>query len=289
LRIAALDLQEFFMSAVDSALAPVADFTAVKVRQQAAWSTGNYAVVGTTLQIVGETLCEALDLRAGSRVLDVAAGNGNATLAAARRWCDVTSTDYVASLLDSGRVRAQAEGLAVQFEQADAEALPYADASFDIVMSTFGVMFTPDQQKAADELVRVCKPGGRIGLANWTPESFIGQIFKTIGKYIPPPAGVKSPALWGTKARLEELFGGNARKIIATSRDFTFRYRSAEHFIEVFRTFYGPMNKAFAALEGEPQAAFLRDLMTLIESRNRSNDATLVLPSEYLEVVVERR
>jgi SAM-dependent methyltransferase len=277
------------MSAVDSALAPVADFTAVKVRQQAAWSTGNYAVVGTTLQIVGETLCEALDLRAGSRVLDVAAGNGNATLAAARRWCDVTSTDYVASLLDSGRARAQAEGLAVQFEQADAEALPYADASFDIVMSTFGVMFTPDQQKAADELVRVCKPGGRIGLANWTPESFIGQIFKTIGKYIPPPAGVKSPALWGTKARLEELFGGNARKIIATSRDFTFRYRSAEHFIEVFRTFYGPMNKAFAALEGEPQAAFLRDLMTLIESRNRSNDATLVLPSEYLEVVVERR
>ncbi|BEU27398.1 class I SAM-dependent methyltransferase [Paraburkholderia sp. 22B1P] len=277
------------MSAVDSALAPVADFTAVKVRQQAAWSTGNYAVVGTTLQIVGETLCEALDLRAGSRVLDVAAGNGNATLAAARRWCDVTSTDYVASLLDSGRARAQAEGLAVQFEQADAEALPYADASFDIVMSTFGVMFTPDQQKAADELVRVCKPGGRIGLANWTPESFIGQIFKTIGKYIPPPAGVKSPALWGTKTRLEELFGGKARKIIATSRDFTFRYRSAEHFIEVFRTFYGPMNKAFAALEGEPQAAFLRDLMTLIESRNRSNDATLVLPSEYLEVVVERR
>ncbi|MFM0019299.1 class I SAM-dependent methyltransferase [Paraburkholderia azotifigens] len=277
------------MSAVDSALAPVADFTAVKVRQQAAWSTGNYAVVGTTLQIVGETLCEALDLRAGSRVLDVAAGNGNATLAAARRWCDVTSTDYVASLLDSGRARAQAEGLAVQFEQADAEALPYADASFDIVMSTFGVMFTPDQQKAADELVRVCKPGGRIGLANWTPESFIGQIFKTIGKYIPPPAGVKSPALWGTKARLDELFGGNARKIIATSRDFTFRYRSAEHFIEVFRTFYGPMNKAFAVLEGEPQAAFLRDLMTLIESRNRSNDATLVLPSEYLEVVVERR
>ncbi|AUT66052.1 class I SAM-dependent methyltransferase [Paraburkholderia terrae] len=276
------------MSAVDSAFAPVADFTAVKLRQQVAWSTGNYAVVGTTLQIVGENLCEALDVRAGHRVLDVAAGNGNATLAAARRYCDVTSTDYVASLLDSGRARAQAEGLPVQFQQADAEALPYADASFDIVMSTFGVMFTPDQEKAAAELVRVCKPGGRIGLANWTPESFIGQLFKTIGKYIPPPAGVKSPALWGTKARLEELFGANARNIIAASRDFTFRYRSPEHFVDVFRTFYGPMNKAFAALEGEPQAAFLRDLMTLIESRNRSNDATLVLPSEYLEVVVER-
>jgi SAM-dependent methyltransferase len=287
-RIAALAFQEFFMSAVDSAFAPVADFTAVKLRQQAAWSTGNYAVVGTTLQIVGENLCEALDVRAGNRVLDVAAGNGNATLAAARRYCDVTSTDYVASLLDSGRARAQAEGLPVQFQQADAEALPYADASFDIVMSTFGVMFTPDQEKAAAELVRVCKPGGRIGLANWTPESFIGQLFKTIGKYIPPPAGVKSPALWGTKARLEELFGANARNIIAASRDFTFRYRSPEHFVDVFRTFYGPMNKAFAALEGEPQAAFLRDLMTLIESRNRSNDATLVLPSEYLEVVVER-
>ena len=287
-RIAALAFQEFFMSAVDSAFASVADFTAVKVRQQAAWSTGDYAVVGTTLQIVGENLCEALDVRAGNRVLDVAAGNGNATLAAARRYCDVTSTDYVVSLLDSGRARAQAEGLPVQFQQADAEALPYADASFDIVMSTFGVMFTPDQEKAAAELVRVCKPGGRIGLANWTPESFIGQLFKTIGKYIPPPAGVKSPALWGTKARLEELFGANARNVIAANRDFTFRYRSPEHFVDVFRTFYGPMNKAFAALEGEPHAAFLRDLMALIESRNRSNDATLVLPSEYLEVVVER-
>ncbi|RZF25608.1 class I SAM-dependent methyltransferase [Paraburkholderia sp. UYCP14C] len=277
------------MSTVDSVSAPIADFAAVKGRQQAAWATGNYAVVGTTLQIVGENLCEALDVRAGSRVLDVAAGNGNASLAAARRWCDVTSTDYVASLLDSGRARAQAEGLTMQFEEADAEALPYADASFDIVMSTFGVMFTPDQEKAAAELARVCKPGGRIGLANWTPESFIGQLFRTIGKYLPPPAGVKSPALWGTMARLEALFGGSARKINASSRDFTFRYRSPAHFIEVFRAFYGPMNKAFAALEGERQAAFLADLTALIDSRNQSRDATLVLPSEYLEVVVERR
>ena len=275
-------------STVDSAVSSVADFAAVKVRQQVTWSTGNYAVVGTTLQIVGENLCEALDLRAGSRVLDVAAGNGNATLAAARRWCDVTSTDYVASLLESGRARANAEGLTVQFEEADAEALPYADASFDVVMSTFGVMFTPDQKKAAEELARVCKPGGRIGLANWTPESFIGQVFKTIGKYVTPPAGLASPALWGTKARVETLFNGNARKIVATSRDFTFRYRSPEHFMEVFRTYYGPMNKAFATLDAEPQAALLGDLMALIGSRNRSGDATLVLPSEYLEVVVER-
>jgi SAM-dependent methyltransferase len=276
------------MSAVASAIPSAADFPAVKARQHAAWSTGNYAVVGTTLQIVGEALCEALDVRAGNRVLDVAAGNGNATLAAARRWCEVTSTDYVAALLDAGRARAQAEGLDVRFQEADAEALPFDDASFDIVMSTFGVMFTPDQERAAAELMRVCKPGGKIGLANWTPDSFIGQVFKTIGKYIAPPAGVKSPALWGTEARLAELFGANAARIHATSRQFVFRYRSPAHFIEVFRTYYGPMNKAFAALEGERQAAFLDDLMALMDSRNRSGDDSLVLPSDYLEVVVER-
>ncbi|MDR5880005.1 class I SAM-dependent methyltransferase [Caballeronia sp. LZ032] len=276
------------MSAVASAISSVTDLSAVKSRQQAAWSTGNYAVVGTTLQIVGEALCEALDLRAGSRVLDVAAGNGNATLAAARRWCEVTSTDYVASLLDAGRARAQAEGLDVHFEQADAEALPFDDASFDVVMSTFGVMFTPDQERAASELMRVCRPGGKIGLANWTPDSFIAQVFRTIGKYIAPPAGVKSPALWGTEARLAELFGGHEARISAMSRQFVFRYRSVAHFIDVFRTYYGPMNKAFAALEGERQAAFLRDLTALIDSRNCSGDRTLVLPSEYLEVVVER-
>lgn len=276
------------MSAVPSPSSPAIDLAAVKTRQQAAWSTGNYAVVGTTLQIVGENLCEALDLRAGSRVLDVAAGNGNATLAAARRWCDVTSTDYVAALLESGRARAQAEGHAVRFQEADAESLPFADASFDAVMSTFGVMFTPNQDQAAAELARVCRPGGRIGLANWTPESFIGQLFKTIGTYIPPVPGVRSPALWGTKARLEELFGNTARAICTTHREFTFRYRSPAHWIEVFRTYYGPMNKTFGALDAEKQAAFTRDLLALMESRNRSGDRTLVLPSEYLEVVVDR-
>lgn len=276
------------MSAVPSPSSPAIDLVAVKTRQQVAWSTGNYAVVGTTLQIVGENLCEALDLRAGSRVLDVAAGNGNATLAAARRWCDVTSTDYVAALLESGRARAQAEGHAVRFQEADAESLPFADASFDAVMSTFGVMFTPNQDQAAAELARVCRPGGRIGLANWTPESFIGQLFKTIGTYIPPAPGVRSPALWGTKARLEELFGNTARAICTTHREFTFRYRSPAHWIEVFRTYYGPMNKTFGALDAEKQAAFTRDLLALMESRNRSGDRTLVLPSEYLEVVVDR-
>jgi SAM-dependent methyltransferase len=277
------------MSVVDTAIPPAADLVAVKTRQQAAWSAGNYAVVGTTLQIVGEQLCEALDLRAGSRVLDVAAGNGNATLAAARRWCDVTSTDYVAALLDAGRARADAEGLAVQFQEADAEALPFDDASFDVVLSTFGVMFTPNQQQAARELLRVCRPGGQIGLANWTPGSFVGQLFRMIGAYIAPPPGVQSPALWGTEARLAELFGDGARKIVATPREFTFRYRSSAHFIDVFRTYYGPVNKAFAALDGERHAAFMRDLNTLIDARNRSGDATLVLPSEYLEVVVERQ
>jgi ubiquinone/menaquinone biosynthesis C-methylase UbiE len=276
------------MSAVLSP-APAADLAAVKTRQQSAWSTGDYAVVGTTLQIVGESLCEALDLRSGSRVLDVAAGNGNATLAAARRWCEVTSTDYVASLLEAGRVRAQAEGQTIRFQEADAENLPFADGSFDVVLSTFGVMFTPDQEKAASELVRVCKPGGSIGLANWTPESFIGQLFKTIGKYVPPAPGVKSPALWGTKARLEELFGKSAKEIRAASHQFTFRYRSPAHWIEVFRTYYGPMNKTYGALDAAKQAAFTQDVLALMARDNRSGDGSLVLPSEYLEAVIERK
>ena len=277
------------MSAVISTSPPAADLAAVKTRQQAAWSTGNYAVVGTTLQIVGENLCEALDLRAGSRVLDVAAGNGNATLAAARRWCEVTSTDYVPSLLESGRARARAEGYMIHFQEADAEYLPFFDGSFDVVMSTFGVMFTPNQDKAASELARVCRPGGKIGLANWTPESFIGQVFKTIGKYIPPAPGVRSPALWGTKARLGELFGSSANEVRTTSREFTFRYSSPAHWIEVFRTYYGPMNKAFGTLDTAKQIAFTRDLLVLMERHNRSGDNTLVLPSEYLEVVIERK
>ncbi|HSD61500.1 MAG TPA: methyltransferase domain-containing protein [Burkholderiales bacterium] len=277
------------MSAVISASPPTLDLAAVKIRQQAAWSAGNYAVVGTTLQIVGENLCEALDLRAGSRVLDVAAGNGNATLAAARRWCDVTSTDYVSPLLESGRARARAEGHAIRFQEADAENLPFPDASFDAVISTFGVMFTPNQDKAASELARVCRPGGRIGLANWTPESFIGQLFKTIAKYIPPAPGVKSPGLWGTKARLHELFGKTAQEIRTTSRQFTFRYESPAHWIDVFRTYYGPMNKTYGALDAEKQASLTRDLLALMERDNRSGDGTLVLPSEYLEVVIERK
>lgn len=262
------------------------DLAAVKGRQQLAWSAGDYAVVGTTLQIVGESLCEALDLRAGERVLDVAAGNGNATLAAARRWCDVVSTDYVPALLERARARADAECLPVQFEQADAENLPFADHSFDVVMSTFGVMFTPDQEKSAAEMARVCKPGGRIGLASWTPASFVGELFKLIGRYLPPPAGVKSPSLWGTEARLRELFGGRLEGIVVARRTFVFRYRSAAHWLEVFRTCYGPMRKAFEALEAANQESLAADLIALAERFNRATDGSLVAPGEYLEGVI---
>jgi SAM-dependent methyltransferase len=265
------------------------DLAAVKTRQQGAWSSGDYAIVGTTLQIVGEQLCEALDIRAGQKVLDVAAGNGNVSLAAARRWCEVTSTDYVPSLLERGRKRADGEGLTIEFQPADAEALPFADKAFDAVVSTFGVMFTPNQERAAAEMARVCKSGGKIGLANWTPDGFIGQLFKTLGKHLPPPAGVKSPALWGTKARIEELFKGQASAIGIESRAFVFRYRSAQHFLDVFRTYYGPVLKAFAALGAGAQAALERDILALVGQFNRSGDGTMVVPSDYLEIVIVRR
>jgi ubiquinone/menaquinone biosynthesis C-methylase UbiE len=266
-----------------------ADLAAIKARQHAAWSSGDYAVVGTTLQIVGEELCEALDLRAGSKVLDVAAGNGMASLAAARRWCEVTSTDYVSTLLDRGRARATAEGLPVEFRVADAEALPFDDASFDAVVSTFGVMFTPNQERAAAEMLRVCKSGGQVGLANWTPDGFVGQMFKTLGKYVAPPAAAKSPLLWGTRARLTELFGSSAVWVKTESRQFNFRYLTPQHFLDVFRTFYGPMLKAFSALDTRKQNALERDLLELIARLNRTDDSTMVVPSEYLEVVIMKR
>lgn len=265
------------------------DLAALKTRQQGTWASGDYAVVGTTLQIVGEQLCESLDVRAGQKVLDVAAGNGNASLAAARRWCDVVSTDYVPALLGRGRERAAAEHLKIEFQEADAEALPFPDGGFDAVVSTFGVMFTPDQDQAAAEMVRVCRAGGKVGLANWTPDGFIGQVFKTIGKHLPPPAGVKSPALWGTRARIDEMFGPHASSIQAEPRHFVFRYRSPEHWLQVFKTYYGPLLKAFGALDPAAQATLTSDLMVQIDRYNRSGDGTMVVPSEYLEIVVTRR
>jgi len=260
------------------------DLAAIKARQQVMWASGDFAVIGTTLQIVGEQLCEAVDLRAGERVLDVAAGNGNATLAAARRFADVTSTDYVPALLEGGRRRAEAEGLVVRFEGADAEDLPYTDGSFDVVLSTFGVMFAPDHRKSANELLRVCRRGGRIGLANWTPEGFIGKLFRVVGRYVPPPANLQSPALWGAPAHLRSLFGD--AHIEHVSRDFAFRYRSAEHFVDVFRTFYGPVHKAFAGLDDAGKAGLESDMLALLRDSDRGGTAGLVVPAEYLEIVI---
>jgi len=265
------------------------DLPALKIRQQAAWSSGDYAIIGTTLQLVGEELAEACDVRFDERVLDVAAGNGNATLAAARRGAKVTSTDYVAALLDRGAERARAERLDVDFRVADAEALPFPDASFDAVVSTFGVMFAPDHARSAAEMARVCRPGGRIGLANWTPDSMVGKMFKVLGRHVPPPPGVQAPSLWGTSAHLQALFGDAAAAIVATPKMFKFRYRSAAHFVDVFRTWYGPVHKAFGTLSPEAAQALERDLVALLDGLNVAGPASLVVPSEYLEVVVKRR
>jgi ubiquinone/menaquinone biosynthesis C-methylase UbiE len=261
--------------------------SSIKARQQAMWASGDFAVVGTTLQIVGEELCEAIDLRSGERVLDVAAGNGNATLAAGRRFARVTSTDYVPALLERCRRRAEADGLDVTFEVADAEALPYPDASFDVVLSTFGVMFTPEHTQSASELMRVCKPGGRIGLAAWTPEGFLGDLFRLVAKHVPPIPGVRSPLLWGTDAHLGELFK-NATEIRHTARQFAFRYRSAEHWVEIFRAYYGPVHKAFAALDAAGQSALEADLMALLKQADRGGPTGLVVPAEYLETIITR-
>jgi SAM-dependent methyltransferase len=268
---------------------PAPDYAAIKQRQQATWASGDYAIIGVTLQIVGESLAEAADIRSGERVLDVAAGNGNVTLAAARRFAAVTSTDYVPALLDKGRARAAAEGLQVDFQIADAENLPFEDGSFDAVLSTFGAMFTPDHTRPAREMLRVVRSGGRIGLANWTPDGFIGQLFKVIGAYIPAPAGLKSPALWGTEPHLVELFGAEAAKIQASRRIFNFRYRSAAHWMQIFRDFYGPTHKAFAALDAAGQDALAKDIATLLNRHNTAGPASLVVPSEYLEAVIERK
>lgn len=267
-------------------LASGLDLTAVKTKQHAAWSCGDYAVLGVTLQIVGEELVEAMDLRAGQKVLDIAAGNGNVSLAAARRWCEVTSTDYVEALLQRGRLRAEADGLHIDFRHADAEALPFADATFDAAVSTFGVMFTPNQSRAVEELVRVLKKGGRVGLASWTPEGFVGQLFKIVGRYLPPPAGLSSPLLWGTREWIESAFDRERTTITkAERRNFQFRFRSAQHLLDVFRTCYGPLVKAFEALEERAGNALALDILDLVKRFNTSGDSTVIVPGEYLEIV----
>jgi ubiquinone/menaquinone biosynthesis C-methylase UbiE len=267
---------------------PSPDLEAIKARQQSTWAAGDFGQIGVRLQIVGESLCEAVDLHATDKVLDVAAGNGNASLAAARHFADVTSTDYVPDLLEQGRRRAEADRLPITFKVADAEALPFDDQAFDIVLSTFGVMFAPHQERAARELLRVVKPGGTIGLANWTPDGFVGRLFEVISAHVPPPAGLRSPMEWGTEPRLVELLGPDATDIRTTRKTYTFRYRSAEHWIEVFRTYYGPTHKAFAALDEEGQRALHAALLDLLRRSSRSNGGSLSVPGEYLEVVVTK-
>lgn len=264
------------------------DYTAIKSKQNAAWSSGDYKRIGVTLQITGEALAETAGLAAGSKVLDVAAGNGNATLAFARRWCAVTSTDYVASLLEAGQRRADAEGLSAKFRVADAEDLPFADGAFDGVVSTFGVMFTPDQKRSASEMVRVCRSGGKIAMANWTPDGFIGALFRTMGKHVPPPSGTKSPALWGDRRWIGETFAHAAGSISTTIKHFNFRYASPQQFIDFFRTYYGPMHKAFAAVGAEGEQALTDDLLALIDGYNAATDGSMLVPSDYAEIIVER-
>ena len=265
------------------------DLRAIKAKQQATWASGDYASVGVTLQIVGERLCEALDVRAGESVLDVAAGNGNASLAAARRHCAVTSTDYVPELLERGRLRAQAEGLPMTFQVADVEDLPFEAGTFDVVTSTFGVMFSPNQQQAAAEMARVCRPGGRIGLANWTPDSFVGEIFKTVGRFVPPPPGLEPPALWGTRERLDALFEGSAHAIQVTPRTFAFRYRSVTDWLDLWRETYGPVHKAFQALDCVAQSGLEKALCELARDANTASDGTMVVHARYIEAVVKTR
>jgi ubiquinone/menaquinone biosynthesis C-methylase UbiE len=271
----------------DQSQAP--NLSAIKDRQQKTWTSGNYERIGNTLVIMGELLCEAVDVHAGDKVLDVATGSGNTAISAARRFCDVTGIDYVPELIEHARKRAEVEGLEITFDVGDAEDLPYPDASFDVVLSTLGVMFTPDQEKAAKELLRICRPGGKIGLANWTPDGFIGNMFRTLGKHVPPPPGIKPPPLWGTEERLRELLGEGVASLGVMQRSYTWRYPSAKHFVEYFGSYYGPMLKAFESLDPDGQEALAEDLKELLEHWNISGDATLIVPSDYLEVVAVRR
>jgi SAM-dependent methyltransferase len=263
------------------------DVATIKQRQHAAWASGDYAAVGVRLLLTAELLCEAVDLRAGERVLDVACGNGNAALAAARRFCQVTGVDYVPALLDRARQRAHAEGLEATFQEADAEDLPFPDASFDAVLSTCGAMFAPDQERTAAELLRVCRPGGRIGMVNWVPDGYVGALFRAVGRYLPPPPGLRPPVAWGSEERLRELFGPEVT-ISAPRRTFLWCWPSAEHQAEFFATFYGPTNKALAALEADRAAALKADMVEVARSFDVSDDDTLVLRQEYLEAVIHK-
>lgn len=265
------------------------DFEAIKQRQQQTWGSGDYDRIAVHIMITSELLCEAVDLHPWHEVLDVACGSGNAAIAAARRFCQVTGVDYVPALLERAQARAEFEHLSVVFKEGDAEALAFPDETFDVVLSTFGSMFAPNQEKAANEMVRVCRPGGKIGLANWTPNGFIGELFRITGRHVAPPSGLKPPTLWGTEQRLRELFGDAISSINVAKRFFVFRFRSADHWIEFFRTYYGPTLKAFATLDDKGKEALANDIRALENKYNRSGDDTMIIPSEYLEVVITKR
>jgi len=265
------------------------DLAAVKRRQQEIWASGDFAVVAARIVLVAEQLCDTADLHAGWRVLDVATGSGNAAIAAARLGCTAIGVDYVPALLERGRRRAAAEGLSVKLLEGDAEALAFPDALFDAVTSVFGCMFAPDHPQAAAELLRVCRPGGTIALASWTPEGFIGELFRTVSAHVPPPAGVQSPLLWGTEGHLRELFGEGIASLEVMERTFTFRFPSAEHFVTFFRLWYGPTVKAFAALDNAAHDALEADLVELARRFDRLGTDAIAIPATYTEAVARRR
>jgi ubiquinone/menaquinone biosynthesis C-methylase UbiE len=262
------------------------DLDAVKQQQQRTWGTGDFAIIGWNTVFPGELLCEAVELRAGEKVLDVATGSGNTALSAARRGCDALGVDYVATLIERARERAGAERLPARFEVGDCENLPVDDESFDVVLSVYGSIFAPRPERAAQELLRACRPGGKIGMTNWTPEGFWGQTFGLVARFVPPPAGVRPPAEWGTEARLQELFGSAISSMKIVERAALFRYRSAQHWIEVFRAYFGPLIRALEALDEERRGELLAQLEATLNRFNVSGDATLVVAADYLEVVM---
>lgn len=268
---------------------PTIDFAAVTRRQQSVWASGEYSVVASRIPVISELLCDAADIQAGSRVLDVAGGTGNTALAAARTGARVVTLDYVPSLLERARARAAAEGLEIETVEGDAQSLPFPDRAFDAVISVVGAMFAPDQRRAAAEMLRVCRGGGTIAMANWTPDGFIGGLFRTVGAHVPPPPGLTPPPLWGTEEHVRGLLGDGVRDARMRRREYTWRYTSPEEFVQVFREFYGPTHVAFAGLEPEGRDALAADLAALVRRFDRNGgNGPVAIPAEYLEVVATR-